>query len=403
MMEQFSDQLKTRLKDPAYDYRQDCFLEYLKMPKRTHKESPMTKDYVDMPERDLETMATTLTNVQSDIRLDSESDVLVLDGRVLNKRKIEGVTIGEMQETIDQIPEYVWKEKGKDREEFLINASWSSGYFVNVESNVNATVSIDFRNSMHSGSEKNVIIIGKYSNVKIVETRRNIGEKKGSPTQGKSLYIFLGEGSNFDYNYLQDKELNINDITFIRAFQQEESNFRIFHINHGSGKVLFVNESTQIGNNSDYKVFGATFSNGKQSIDVRDSSFQLGLSTSADIQVRGVVSGQSSTIHRGNVDIELPSVNSTGFYDSKILLLSKEGYANSKPGLVIRNNNTRSKHGSAISNVDKEQILYLQSRGIDEKTSVNLITGGFIESILQKSDNPSFIEQVNIYSKELVD
>ena len=52
-MEQFSDLLKTRLKDPAYDFRQDSFLNYLKTPRRTHKESPTVKDYVDFSEKDL--------------------------------------------------------------------------------------------------------------------------------------------------------------------------------------------------------------------------------------------------------------------------------------------------------------------------------------------------------------
>jgi Fe-S cluster assembly protein SufD len=82
-------------------------------------------------------------------------------------------------------------------------------------------------------------------------------------------------------------------------------------------------------------------------------------------------------------------------------LLSKEGYANSKPALIIRNNNTRSKHGSAISSVDKEQILYLESRGIDEKTATTLITGGFIESIIEKSNNKKFVETVQEYSKDI--
>ena len=119
----------------------------------------------------------------------------------------------------------------------------------------------------------------------------------------------------------------------------------------------------------------------------------------ADIQVRGVVTGKSSTIHRGNVDIELESVNSTGFYDSRILLLSKDGYANSKPGLQIKNANTRSKHASAISSVDSEQILYLESRGIGKDDATSLITGGFIGSLIERSKNEKFRASVEKYAE----
>ncbi len=400
-MENFSESLKTRLKDAAYDYRQDCFLDFLKTPRRSFKESPVTKDYVDITEEELERMATSIRKPEKSISIESEAEIVCLDGTIIRSKPLNGVRILNMEEAINEIPGYIWSQKGKDREEFLINASWSTGYYIEVKKDSEISINIDAYNSMESVAEKNIIVIGDYSKVKIVESRLTHEKSEGHPTQGKNLYIFLGEGSTFEYNYLQDKVNTINDITFIRTFQERDSTFKIFHVNHGSGKLLFVNESFQGGKNSDYRVFGATFSDGKQAIDVRDSSFQIGTSTSADIKVRGIVAGHSSTIHRGNVDIELPSRHSTGFYDSKILLVSKDGYANSKPGLVIRNNDTRSKHGSAISNVDKDQILYLESRGIDYATSVNLITGGFIESILEKSNNKKFIETVGLYARDL--
>lgn len=400
-MENFTEKLKTRLKDAAYDYRQDCFLDFLKTPRRSFKESPVTKDYVDITEAEMERMATSIRKSDKSVSIESEADMLCFDGTILRSKEIPGVSIMNMENSINDVPDFLWKYRGKDREELLINASWSTGYFIDIKGDQDVCITVDAYNSIESGAEKNVVIVGNNSRVKIIENRLNHGKEEGNPTQGKNLYIYLGSGATLEYNYLQDKKTSVNDITFIKTFQERDSTFKIFHVNHGSGKLLFVNESIQNGNNSDYRVFGATFSDGKQAIDVRDSSFQLGTATSADIQVRGIVSGKSSTIHRGNVDIELPSVNSTGFYDSKILLLSKDGYANSKPGLVIRNNNTRSKHGSSISNVDKEQILYLESRGIDHDTSVNLITGGFIESILEKSNNQKFIDTVGRYARDL--
>lgn len=400
-MENFSERLKTRLKDAAYDYRQDCFLDFLKTPRRSFKESPVTKDYVDITEAELEQMAASIRKPEKSASIDSDADILSLDGTILKSKQIPGLRIMNMEDSINDIPDFIWNHKGKDREELLINASWSTGYYIDTKRDVDIQISVDAYNSMESGAEKNVVIVGDNSRVKIIENRMTIGDKEGTPTQGKNLYIYLGSGATLEYNYLQDKKTTVNDITFIRTFQEKDSTFKIFHVNHGSGKLLFVNESTQNGNKSDYRVFGATFSDGRQAIDVRDSSFQLGTASSADIQVRGIVSGSSSTIHRGNVDIELPSINSTGFYDSKILLLSKNGYANSKPGLVIRNNNTRSKHGSAISNVDREQTLYLESRGIDHDTAVNLITGGFIQSILEKSNNQKFIDTVALYARGL--
>ena len=137
-------------------------------------------------------------------------------------------------------------------------------------------------------------------------------------------------------------------------------------------------------------------------MDIRDSSFQVGTACNADIQVRGAVSGQSSTIHRGNVDIEADSVKSTGFYDSRILLLSREGHANSKPGLLIKNSDTKSKHGSAISDVDEEQIFYLRTRGIDSNMARAIVMEGFLGSPVEKSSDKELIRKVQEYSRELL-
>ncbi|MCL4346066.1 MAG: SufD family Fe-S cluster assembly protein [Candidatus Thermoplasmatota archaeon] len=397
-MEQFSDLLKTRLKDPAYDYRQDSFLLFLKTPVRNYKESPTSKDYVKYTEKDLEEMATGIKkSEEGNIR--EGYDLNLRNGFILKGTEKKGVVFRNMTEALDEIPPEVWEQKGREREEFLVNASWTSGYFISIGRDVKTEVTIFSEEASKSGSQKNVIMVGPFSKVTITEEIFSADDEARKCVQGKSTYIFLDEGASVDYNYLQDKNHSVVDFTFIRSFQKKDSSFRIFHVNHGSDKVIFCDESYQEGDNSDYRVFGASFSDGTQEIDIRDSSFEIGKHSSADIQVRGVVTGKSSTIHRGNIDIELESVESTGFYDSRILLLSKDGFANSKPGLQIKNANTRSKHASAISSVDSDQILYLESRGIGHNDAITLITGGFIGSLVERSKNKRFQETVEKYAE----
>ena len=156
------------------------------------------------------------------------------------------------------------------------------------------------------------------------------------------------------------------------------------------------------GEGSSFKTFGVSYSDGDQKFDIRDSSFQTGIASSADIKVRGVVKGKSLTIHRGNIDIEEKSIKSTGFYDSRILLLSKDGYANSKPGLIIRNNNTKSKHASSISSLDRDQVFYLRSRGIPEAVARSMLTEGFLLANLENASSEILIDKVHTYSEEII-
>ena len=335
------------------------------------------------------------------------TDILMDNDRLHINTDLEkhGIIITDMRTALSKhkelINRYVIPHMGKERIEFLINSSWQNGIFMYIPKNAEAVkISSEILSkSTSSFAFKSVFICEEGTDLNLTETYRSNGGGKG--VHGKAVYFFIGDNAKVQYNYLQDKEDTVTDITYVKSFQSRYASFRIYHINHGGNKVLFSNESQQYGESSDFRTYGVSFSTAEQKMDIRDSSFQVGGSTSADIQVRGVVTGSSSTMHRGNVDMEEKSFKSSGFYDSRILLLSRDGYANTKPALMIKNNDTRSKHGSAISSVDDEQVLYLRSRGIPLQLAQNMITEGFVASLIEKANNKAFTDRIHEYAEGL--
>ena len=406
-MESYAVKLKNRLNDAAYDYRRESFIRFLKSPVRNYKESPTVKDYVDISDEELERMANGEDGGQITENLkEVTGDIVTIGNRisVSDTLKNQGVEVYSLSSLTSgserKYDNHIFSEYGRDRVEYLINSSWSDGMFVNIPKGKKVTINTStVFHSAESGSRKIVVVCGDDTIVDYTDKCLSSGE--GAGVQGKNIYFILGRNSKVKYLYLQDKARTVVDITYVRQIMSEYSEFNFFHINHGSSKVLFSDESVQNGDNSDFRVYGVNFTSGEQKMDIRDSSFQVGKKTNAEINVRGVITGSGTTIHRGNIDLEDYSLNSSGFYDSKILLLSKKGYANSKPGLMIKNSNTRSKHGSSISSVDSDQLFYLQSRGIDLKVGRNLITGGFVGSMIERANNREFTEKINLYSEEL--
>ncbi len=406
-MENYPETLKTILNDEAYGYRRDAFLAFLKSPVRDYKESPTVKDYVEISDKDLEKMIYgEISDTSADIIFDQDADIKIINDEVTASDQLlqKGVIVCDMITAISRhkllFEKYIFPRHGTERIEHLINSSWRNGLFIYIPENSRLKIKIhNLSDAASSFAYKSAIICGKDSQVELTDIYGSTGS--GNGIQGKNVYFFLDEYSKVKYHYLQDKMDTVTDITFVRQYQDRFSEFSFFHINHGSSRVLFSNESRQFGASSDFRVYGVNFSTNSQKMDIRDSSFQEGVGSSADIQVRGVVTGSSSTIHRGNIDLEEIAIKSSGFYDSKILLLSREGYANSKPGLMIKNNDTRSKHGSSISNVDEEQIFYLRSRGIDLNTATGLVTAGFVGSIIEKANNQEFTRKVYEYAEGL--
>jgi Fe-S cluster assembly protein SufD len=63
------------------------------------------------------------------------------------------------------------------------------------------------------------------------------------------------------------------------------------------------------------------------------------------------------------------------------LLLSKQAEINTKPELRIDADDVQAKHGATVGQLSEEQLFYLVSRGIPEKTARAMLTKGFIEEI----------------------
>ena len=408
-MELIEDVIKKRFNDSSFEYRAHCFREFLKSPVRTFKESPTIKDYVPLDEEDLNNLLLDYEDYAAPPDIKMESDILFVNDHiefVSEKLKEKGVQVNDLlsvaSEPSNPLRPYLYTYFGLDREEFLLNATWKNGYFIHVpeglrDLEINIVVLTD---SSNPSVLKNLVVVGDDSNCVVKDSYINYST--GRSIQGKTVYIHVGKRSHLSYHYIQEKSADVTDLAFVKSFLEDYSEFTFYHVNRGGSRVIFSNLSYLKGEGSNFRTFGVSYSDNEQRFDIRDSSFQTGKACNADIQVRGVVKGKSLTIHRGNIDIEEMSVKSTGFYDSRILLLSKDGYANSKPGLIIRNNDTKSKHASAISSLDKEQIFYLRSRGIPEKLAKSLMTEGFLLANLEKSNDPEMEEKVHRYSEEIL-
>ena len=72
--------------------------------------------------------------------------------------------------------------------------------------------------------------------------------------------------------------------------------------------------------------------------------------------------------------------------ESKNLLLDKVSKAYAKPELDIKCSDVICTHGSTTGTLDKEQLFYMQSRGISYRNSVNILIEAFYKDIVDKME-----------------
>ena len=113
--------------------------------------------------------------------------------------------------------------------------------------------------------------------------------------------------------------------------------------------------------------------------------------TVSDVQAKSVLSGRSRAVLTGDIEMENDSSKGSARLESHVLLLSPGARADSIPGLEIKAMDLKASHAASVGRPDESQMLYLQSRGLDESQARRLVVEGFLKSLIQRAPLP-FVE-----------
>ena len=82
------------------------------------------------------------------------------------------------------------------------------------------------------------------------------------------------------------------------------------------------------------------------------------------------------------IDIENKIKNSKAEQDCKAILLDEKSSMNAKPEMKIFNNDVVCKHGTTIGSLNKDQIFYLNSRGLSKLKAEKILLQGIIREYI---------------------
>jgi Fe-S cluster assembly protein SufD len=114
--------------------------------------------------------------------------------------------------------------------------------------------------------------------------------------------------------------------------------------------------------------------------------------TKSDLLFKGVLGKNAYSSWKGNILISEDTRGTNGYQSNKSLILDSSAKAESIPGLEIITDDVRCSHGVTMGNIDKNQMFYLQSRGINEEDAEKLIVDGFLSSAVKRMADKDFEE-----------
>lgn len=236
----------------------------------------------------------------------------------------------------------------------------------------------------------NLIILEKGAKLELVE-------EISSASQNISLTnivneIYLKASSSLTHYKIQKENGKSFHIALNAVKQQQNSNYKQYYLANGakiSRQETLVNLDQSQANAEVYSAYVAK----KDCItDITTNINHLVESTTSNQYAKGVLEEESTAVFQGKIHIAPNAVRTAGHQLHKALYLNDNATLNCKPELEIYADDVKCSHGASCGELNKEQLFYLLSRGIDEKSAVKLLTNAHLEELLSFIPNQKIKE-----------
>ena len=97
-----------------------------------------------------------------------------------------------------------------------------------------------------------------------------------------------------------------------------------------------------------------------------------------------IASGHAHGVFNGKILVRKDAQHTDSAQETRTLLLSPRAYVDAKPQLEIFADDVKAAHGATVGQLDRENLFYLQSRGIPAAAARNLLTYGFAAEVIDR-------------------
>lgn len=148
-------------------------------------------------------------------------------------------------------------------------------------------------------------------------------------------------------------------------------------------------EVSQMGEGTQTNLYGLAFIGNEQVTDTHSAIILNHPHGVTDQIYKCIVDDKAHSIFNGKVVVSQAAQLTNASQLNRNLLISSGGRVDTKPQLEIIADNVKCSHGATVSQLDDDEVFYLQSRGLSQEASRNLLLDAFAAEILNKLPLPS--------------
>ncbi|MEO5641343.1 MAG: SufD family Fe-S cluster assembly protein [Sphingomicrobium sp.] len=165
-----------------------------------------------------------------------------------------------------------------------------------------------------------------------------------------------------------------------------------------SARIFALNTATRYGRmeldvhlheGAQFELHAANIGAGTATLEIVTTVRHLAPSATSRQVIRSVLGGKATGSYLGKVAVARDAQQSDSEQSVKAMLLDRGATANAKPELEIYADDVKCAHGATVGELDREQLFYAASRGMDPATARALLLEGFIGGLWDGLEDPA--------------
>jgi Fe-S cluster assembly protein SufD len=300
-----------------------------------------------------------------------------------------GITVQSLATAEEAIQPYLSQQQGMNEVFTALNtASFTDGVVIRISKNQVIETPIHLLFLTVAGalpvaiSSRALVICEAGSSATLIEEYGAIGE--GTYWTNAVTEISLADNAQLHHTRTQREATAAFHIGKTAVAQSRDSRYSLTTLSIGAQLSRHNPEVVLTGIQTETHLNGLTLAVANQLSDTHSLIHFAQPHCIAKQLNKCIVSDRARAVFNGRIEVPKAAQQTNAAQLSRNLLLSSKARVDTKPQLEIVADDVKCAHGATVSQLDDEEIFYLQSRGLDRKSSCDLLVKGFAAEITEK-------------------
>lgn len=210
------------------------------------------------------------------------------------------------------------------------------------------------------------------------------GDDEHSRCNNSVSEFWLKDGAQINHIRLQDEGAKTFHLAKTAVSQAANSRYNCIAIDLGAQRSRHNLEIYQAGPQTDTHLYGLSALRNSQMADTH-SLISLSHPHGSATQIqKNIVDDRAHAVFNGKVSVSRAAQLTNASQLNRNLMLSSKARIDTKPELNIVADNVKCAHGATVSQLQADELFYLQSRGISAEQAQRLLLYGFAMEIVEK-------------------